>query len=325
MVGIDRGKALHHRRFQQSTFHPAQGLVALHDPFEAGWIRQTMNGTCNRGGHVAPASYTGPMTQTSPETIPELDPTVARAVGDLSDRLGAREWLRSLDYFRCIEYPLAVQALNAPPGTSLLDMGCGTGPFSLFLARHLGLTVTATDLDEACVAWQRRGANRLDLDANRFTSRSVDSRRLPFADGSFARVLNLGSIEHVRDADGDSQAIREVARVLAPGGRAVLTIPYGPRYEEIDRGPHVPDFERRYDDPALARRLVAPSGLDEISRTHYGEAGTAFSAWWYRTPRILQLPFRRLTLALAQRFLTVIPPEERASACGVCLVLERSR
>jgi SAM-dependent methyltransferase len=253
------------------------------------------------------------------------DPAVTRAVGRLSDRLGARERLRSLDYFRCIEYPLAVQALNAPPGTSLLDMGCGTGPFSLFLARHLGLTVTATDLDEACVAWQRRGAARLGLDARRFTSRSVDSRRLPFADGSFARVLNLGSIEHVRDPDGDSQAIREVARVLAPGGRAVLTIPYGPRYEEIDRGPHVPDFERRYDDQALARRLVAPSGLDEISRTHYGEPGPAFSAWWYGTPRVLQLPFRRFTLALAQRFLTVIPPEERASACGVCLVLERSR
>lgn len=265
------------------------------------------------------------MTAPVPHSAPTADPAITRAVARCSDRLGPREWLRSLDYFRCIEYPLAVQALQAPPGASLLDMGCGTGPFSLFLARELDLVVTATDLDPGCVAWQERGAARLGLDAGRFTSSPADSRTLPFEDGSFDRVLNLGAVEHVRGANGDSRAIRDLARVLSPGGRAVLTIPYGRRYEEIDRGPHVPDFERRYDDDALVRRLVAPSGMTETLRVYYGEPGVPFSDWWYRTPRLLRLPLRRLTPTVARRFLAVIPNNQRSRACGVCLVLERAR
>ena len=59
-----------------------------------------------------------------------------------NDRLGPREALRSLDYFRCVEYPLATTALRLAPDLELLDMGCGSGPFALFLAAERGLQLS---------------------------------------------------------------------------------------------------------------------------------------------------------------------------------------
>lgn len=239
-----------------------------------------------------------------------------------NDRLGLREAVRSLDYFRCVEYPLATRALAPAPGLELLDMGCGSGPFALFLAAERGLRVRALDIDGRALAWQMRGARRLGLSPATFAAVRGDSRSLPFPDATFDRVLNLGSIEHLRN-DGDLVAAAEMARVLRPGGLAVLTIPYGPRELEIESGPHVPGFERRYDDDALARRLIAPSGLTEVGRTCYGEPGLELSRLWYGMPWLLRVPLRRLTPRLAARWLRPLATEHRDRACGVCLGLEK--
>lgn len=240
-----------------------------------------------------------------------------------SDRLGLREVVRSLDYFRCVEYPLATAALALEPHLDLLDMGCGRGPYALFLAAQRGLRVRALDLDPEALDWQRRGALRLALAPAEFATVQADSRELPFPEASFDRVLNLGSIEHIR-GNGDAVAAAEMARVLRPGGLAVLTVPFGAHEQEIEAGPHVPGFERRYDDGALERRLIGPSGLAEIGRTYYGEPGFELSRWWYGLPRLLRLPLRRLGQHLAARWLRPLSTSERERACGVCVTLQRS-
>jgi len=247
---------------------------------------------------------------------------VVASVARVNDRLGPREWVRGLDYFRCIEYALVVEALGAHPGQRLLDMGCGKGPFALFLADRIGCHVHALDIDPECVSWQARGAKKLGLEPPAFAASEGDSRSLAHPDGSFDAVLNLGSIEHIRD-DGDCLAAREMARVLKPGGRAILTIPYGPVHELIDSGPHVPGFERRYDDLALRERLIAPSTLEERTRVYFGEPGFAASSIVYGMPRVLRLPFRRITPLLARRWLARLPAPHRNRACGVCLILDK--
>jgi SAM-dependent methyltransferase len=93
-----------------------------------------------------------------------------------------------------------------PPGR-VLDLGCGIGHSYRELAPRQTVGV---DLDPGALAGQERETVRADM------------RRLPFSDGSFGSVLAVHSIEHVPDAEA---VLREVVRVLEPGGRAVFVTP----------------------------------------------------------------------------------------------------
>jgi SAM-dependent methyltransferase len=93
-----------------------------------------------------------------------------------------------------------------PPGR-VLDLGCGIGhSFHLLAPRE----TVGVDIDAGALAGQERETHVADM------------RSLPFADGSFASVLSVQSIEHVPDAD---RVLREVHRVLEPGGTAVFVTP----------------------------------------------------------------------------------------------------
>ncbi len=98
-------------------------------------------------------------------------------------------------------------------GRSLLDAGCGTGLFSAAAAAR-GAEVTSLDVGERLLA---KVAEKCD------TRRVVgDLAALPFADATFDVVLSTEVIEHLASpVDG----VRELARVLRPGGRLVLTTP----------------------------------------------------------------------------------------------------
>jgi SAM-dependent methyltransferase len=104
---------------------------------------------------------------------------------------------------------VAAYRLCAPllPEGRVLDLGCGTGHSFRELAPR---ETVGVDLEPAALAGQERETHVADM------------RRLPFAAGSFASVLSVHSIEHVPDA---GTALEEIARVLAPGGRAVLVTP----------------------------------------------------------------------------------------------------
>jgi len=207
-------------------------------------------------------------------------------------------------------------------GMRLLDMGCGDGPVPLYLAAVSGLRVSALDLDSSAVAWQRRMAHRLGAEVRDFNAIRGDSRALPMADESVDLVLNLSSIEHI-PGEGDREAAAELGRVLAPGGRAVATMPWSPELTESVGTAFTNSFERRYDDEALVQRLVAPSGLIEVGRVYFGEPGRRFSRAWYALPRLIRLPLRRLGPMLAGRYLRVLDAGERDRAAGVCLALQR--
>jgi len=102
-------------------------------------------------------------------------------------------------------------------GKRLLEVGCGMGYDSLEFLRR-GVRVTATDLTENAVALARR---HFELEGVRADDvRTANGLALPFEEGTFDAVWANG----VLHATGDTaRAIREVRRVLKPGGRAIIS------------------------------------------------------------------------------------------------------
>jgi 2-polyprenyl-3-methyl-5-hydroxy-6-metoxy-1,4-benzoquinol methylase len=105
-------------------------------------------------------------------------------------------------------------------GQRVLEAGCGRGALTHWLAAHARPAVLiGTDLSST--ALQRAHASAPAGDSTVGWPAS-DVARLPFADQSFDTVICCETIEHVLDPHA---AIRELARVLAPGGRLFLTAP----------------------------------------------------------------------------------------------------
>jgi SAM-dependent methyltransferase len=178
-----------------------------------------------------------------------------------------------VNYWRSVEYRLALEEGRFAPGERVLDVG-SPKLLSLWVADRLGAEVVATDIEAYFLEEYEllRRARRVPPDRLRLAVE--DGRRLSFGDASFDKVYSLSVLEHIPD-EGDADCVRELARVLAPGGRCVLTVPFWPE-SRVDwrvgedfywSGASVDDasgrvfYQRRYSEADLHERLVAPSGL----------------------------------------------------------------
>ncbi len=108
--------------------------------------------------------------------------------------------------------------LGLPPDASALEVGAGAGLAALGLAER-GLQVTATDSSPEMVTTAQATAERAGL-ASRLEVVQADVHALPFPTERFELVLALGLLPWLHDPGA---GVREIARVLAPGGWAVLS------------------------------------------------------------------------------------------------------
>lgn len=101
------------------------------------------------------------------------------------------------------------------PGHRVLDVGCGTGAMTLRVKQaHPHATVVGLDPDHPSLTRARSKALARGLDV-RFDLGSAG--RLPYADGTFDRVVTAFAIHHLPDEERAS-ALTEMLRVLAPSG-----------------------------------------------------------------------------------------------------------
>jgi SAM-dependent methyltransferase len=146
----------------------------------------------------------------------------------------------------------------APPPARLLDVSCGAGDFLRFASRS---GYAATGMDFSLAALQtldaRGGAGIPAVAAN--------AQGLPFADASFDVVTNIGSLEHYFDP---AEGVREMARVLRPGGTAVVLLPntfglFGNILHVLRHGEVFDDGQplQRYATRGSWQRLLADHGL----------------------------------------------------------------
>ena len=165
--------------------------------------------------------------------------------------------------------------------------------FTEHLPPLAGLRILKTDLwDEAkntrILAWAaRRGARAFGIDISAptailakasFTHHSsplraavADVRELPFGDASFDAIYSMGTIEHF---DETERAVEEMARVLKPGGRAIVGVPN--RHDPFLRpllatvlqalGLYAYGYEKSYSRRAL-RAMLQRAGLTVVAET----------------------------------------------------------
>ena len=157
---------------------------------------------------------------------------------------------------RTVYFGLLRQALAGAPPKRILDLGCGMGGFLAGL-RELGAGdahVVPSDVSlESLGHCRERGFGDGVLSSG---------YALPFADDSFDLVCMFDAIEHIPD---DARVMREVARVLRPGGHVFVSVPaYQFLYANNDR---VAQHQRRYTRPML-RRVFEQAGLAVERNSH---------------------------------------------------------
>jgi ubiquinone/menaquinone biosynthesis C-methylase UbiE len=130
------------------------------------------------------------------------------------------KWSISYDE-RCITY--AADRFRHAAGEAgwpyerALELGCGTGFFLLNLMQAgVATRGSVTDLSPGMVQTALRNAERLGLDVD---GRVADAERIPYDDATFDLVVGHAVLHHIPDVE---LALREVLRVLKPGGRFVF-------------------------------------------------------------------------------------------------------
>jgi 2-polyprenyl-3-methyl-5-hydroxy-6-metoxy-1,4-benzoquinol methylase len=179
------------------------------------------------------------------------------------------------------------------PRGPLLDIAAGAG-YTSHMLQKMGFGVTATEINTEQFIAQGVGVQPVDL-----------NQGLPYPDGAFPNVLALEIIEHL---EAPSRFVREIARVLAPGGTAVISTPnittWGSKLRfmfknEFNLFYNVP---KRLHDPLddraaghispmplwLLQHFIEQAGL-KVVRTHYTKERLGLTGNWISSNLLVEV------------------------------------
>lgn len=152
-------------------------------------------------------------------------------------------------------------------GREVLDIACGEGYGSAFIARHAA-HVTGADISPTTIAHARtRYAGHANLEF-----READCAALPFPDGSFDVVVSFETLEHI---EAQESFLDEIRRVLRPGGVVAISCPNKAEYS--DKRDHINEFHIR---ELYRDELAALMGTRFPHAAWYGQRPGFFSVVW---------------------------------------------
>ena len=149
--------------------------------------------SADTGSRSDPEAATRPASGTARQTAQSANGTAVQSAGDI---------------------------VGHPAAQEILDIACGTGDFSIAIARAMapGSRVTGLDLSEGMLAVMRAKLAAAGLE-DRVACVQGDSEALPYADATFDCVTIAFGIRNFEDR---KKGLAEFLRVLKPGGKAVI-------------------------------------------------------------------------------------------------------
>jgi SAM-dependent methyltransferase len=249
------------------------------------WDERARRFASNGGGHRAVCSYGMP--------------GFYNAAIDLAQQLALRPWIR------------------VPPGTEVLDVGCGVGRWSRRLARR-GARVTGVDHSVAMIDEARRRAAGEPLRGScSFLAADLSVLEL---DRRFPLVLGVTVLQHVVDPERLRAALARLAEHLAPEGRLVLLEAAPAARGRVAETPQLRlRSERGYLDAFRAEglELCALTGVDPLPLK------IRFLPSYARLPRAAGLPLLGLLTALSLPAEVVLGRAWASASWHKVFVLER--
>jgi len=191
----------------------------------------------------------------------------------------------------------------------ILNVGMGGYPFVDIELTKRGFAVTGVEYSSSLTALAREVSRHQGCEVECVVA---DGRKLPFGDGSFEACLCSETLEHVPD---DAAVVREIHRVLKPGGTLLLTVPciVG-----------LLGLTRRFMQYARKRTMVIhPTHLREY--TYFSAKRLVSSHFsvqrWHRVPFVTE-PFRKMPYEKLLGLLVSVPILKHLSA-SLAFVLKR--
>lgn len=236
---------------------------------------------------------------------------------------------------------LAVElTADLEPGSRVLDAGCGTGPLTAELVRR-GHRVTAVDISAQMVERCRRHLESAGLAADACRLVRGEISQLDLEPGGFDAVFALGFLQY---QDDERAALADLARLLAPGGRLVVSGPIHRRltslfglWDGVRRLRRSLTARRRGEADELAellaisphryspgrmRRLLAAAELEVLAQRPHGFVNFVLVGPWLGTGgeltahRLLTRAARRLPIGRFANDLVTLAVKPRPAARG---------
>jgi SAM-dependent methyltransferase len=176
-----------------------------------------------------------------------------------------------MDFPRYREFDFALRAIDRLPRPArMLDLS-SPKLLPLTLAEQMpACQCVSTDILPHEVCWTQEKATLLTL--RNLKCQAQDARRLGYPSNHFDLITSISVFEHIApEHGGDLPAIAEMARVLRPGGFAVITVPFSRNYfadylasnvYERQSGGEPIFFQRFYDEQLLQQNFVEAAGLE---------------------------------------------------------------